>query len=192
MTAKFFQLVQIFSSNHSRQEVHDYFLLLFCKSSIWFTEKHIFKIIVNYFNTSKCTANYVISFEAMKAGKMAIRPWLSCPYNKHTLVDLSFSVQLVQFFSSSHCSWGWMPFFQFHLRNNINSGLICDFRKTLVPVIDLSVPPLQTFVITQRDESEFAPWWLGRNTFYGESFLGYDQQQCNALIKLGSRCDLRL
>ena len=27
-------------------------------------------------------------FEAMKAGKLAIQPWLSCPYNKHTLVDL--------------------------------------------------------------------------------------------------------
>ena len=24
----------------------------------------------------------------MKAGKSAIWPWLSCPYNEHTLVDL--------------------------------------------------------------------------------------------------------
>ena len=29
-----------------RQKVHDYFLLLLCKSPIWFTEKHIFKIII--------------------------------------------------------------------------------------------------------------------------------------------------
>ena len=27
-------------------------------------------------------------FEAMKAGKSAIRPWLSCQYNENTLVDL--------------------------------------------------------------------------------------------------------
>ena len=31
-------------------------------------------------------------FEAMKAGKLAIRPWLSCPYNKTTLEDLPPSV----------------------------------------------------------------------------------------------------
>ena len=28
----------------------------------------------------------------MKAGKLAIRPWLCCPYNEHTLVDLPSSV----------------------------------------------------------------------------------------------------
>ena len=28
----------------------------------------------------------------MKAGKLAIRSWLSCPYNEHTLVDLPSSV----------------------------------------------------------------------------------------------------
>ena len=33
------------------------------KSSIWFTDKHIFKIIIYFFNTSKCAANYIISFE---------------------------------------------------------------------------------------------------------------------------------
>ena len=50
--------------------LHDYLLLLFCKSSIWSTEKHIFKIIVyifkfdtSKFDASKCAANYVISFE---------------------------------------------------------------------------------------------------------------------------------
>ena len=34
----------------------------------------------------------VHDFEAMKAGKSAIRPWLSCPYNEHRLVDLPSSV----------------------------------------------------------------------------------------------------
>ena len=40
--------------------VYDYFLLLLCKSSIWFTEKQIFKILIYFFNTLKCVANYVI------------------------------------------------------------------------------------------------------------------------------------
>ena len=31
-------------------------------------------------------------FEAMKTGKLAIWPWLSCPYNNHTLVNLQSSV----------------------------------------------------------------------------------------------------
>ena len=31
-------------------------------------------------------------FEARKAGKSAIWPWLSCPYNKHRLMDLPSSV----------------------------------------------------------------------------------------------------
>ena len=31
-------------------------------------------------------------FEAMKAGKLAIRPWLACQYNENTLVDLPYSV----------------------------------------------------------------------------------------------------
>ena len=75
------------------------------KSSFQFTEKHIFKIVIYPFNTSKSDANYVtsfelydgfiafIDFEAMKAGKLAIWLWLlSCPYNKHTLVDLPSSV----------------------------------------------------------------------------------------------------
>ena len=39
-----------------------YFLLLLYKSSIWFTDKQIFKIII-YFNALKCAANYVIYFE---------------------------------------------------------------------------------------------------------------------------------
>ena len=31
-------------------------------------------------------------YEAMKAGKLAIRPWLSCPYSEHRLVDLPSSL----------------------------------------------------------------------------------------------------
>ena len=46
-----------------------------------------------FFDRTKYAINYVISSEvydgfidqAMKPGKLAIRPWLSCPYNKHTL-----------------------------------------------------------------------------------------------------------
>ena len=37
-------------------------------------------------------------FEAMKAEKSAIRPWLTCPYHEHTLVDLPSSVQTGDFF----------------------------------------------------------------------------------------------
>ena len=68
--------------NQGRRRVHDCFLLLLCKSSIWFREEHIFKVIIYFCNTSKCAANYVISFEVwfhrskdfgtMKAGKSAI------------------------------------------------------------------------------------------------------------------------
>ena len=51
------------ATDHGRRKVHDYFLLLLCKSSLWFSEKHIFKIIIYFFNTSKCAANCVILFE---------------------------------------------------------------------------------------------------------------------------------
>ena len=33
-------------------------------------------------------------FEAMEAGKLAIRPWLSCQYNENTFVDLPYSMSL--------------------------------------------------------------------------------------------------
>ena len=59
---KFDELFNI-KRRHGKRKVHDYFLLLLCKSSILFTEQHIFKIIIYYFNTSKCATNYVISFE---------------------------------------------------------------------------------------------------------------------------------
>ena len=59
LTAKCSQYVPITEDGRS----HDYFLLLLCKSSIWFTEQHIFKIIIYFSNTSKFATNYVISFE---------------------------------------------------------------------------------------------------------------------------------
>ena len=62
-----FWLEKRISWHHGRRKVHDYFLLILCKSSIWFTEKHIFKMIIYFFNTSKCAANYVISFEVYDA-----------------------------------------------------------------------------------------------------------------------------
>ena len=43
----------------------------------------------------------------MKAGKLAILPWLSCPYNKHRLMDLPSSVIV-------HCFYC----FSFFLQNN--------------------------------------------------------------------------
>ena len=46
-----FTLVVFFSCTHGRRKVHDYFLLLLCKSSIWFIEQHIFKIIMQFLNT---------------------------------------------------------------------------------------------------------------------------------------------
>ena len=58
--------------------------------------------MIYFFNTSKCAVNsfevYIWwfhrskYFEAMKAGKLAIRPWLSCQYNENTLVDLPSSM----------------------------------------------------------------------------------------------------
>ena len=38
-----------FWSMHGRRKIHDCFLLLLSKSSIWFTEEHIFKIILYFF-----------------------------------------------------------------------------------------------------------------------------------------------
>ena len=76
---------------------YDYFLFLLGKSSIWFTKKHFFKIITYFFNTSKL-CHFIRwfhrskDFEAMKAGRSAIWPWLSCPYDVHTLLDLPSSV----------------------------------------------------------------------------------------------------
>ena len=42
--------------------------------------------LIKWFHGSK-------DFAGMKAGKLAIRPWLSCTYNENTLADLPSSVQ---------------------------------------------------------------------------------------------------
>ena len=49
-------------------------------------------------------------FEAMKAGKLAIRPWLSCPYNKNMLVDLpSFVLITVIWIHNQICHFSTVP-----------------------------------------------------------------------------------
>ena len=65
-------------------KVHDFFLLQLCKSSIWFTEQHIFKIILYiskyvkmchklcYFICSIWWFHRSNNFEAMKAGKSSV------------------------------------------------------------------------------------------------------------------------
>ena len=62
LEADFFSFSCLYKIRLKKYSSEVYFLLLVCKSSIWFTEKHIFKIIIYFFNTSKCVANYVISF----------------------------------------------------------------------------------------------------------------------------------
>ena len=56
-----------------RRKVHDYFLLLLCNSSIWLTEKHIFKIIIYLL----IHQNYVISFEVYDGfiGQTILKLW---------------------------------------------------------------------------------------------------------------------
>ena len=49
------------------------------------TSKYSFEVYDAWFHRSK-------DFEAIKAGKSAIRPWLVCQYNESTLVDLPSSV----------------------------------------------------------------------------------------------------
>ena len=95
----------ILSFTHGRRKVHDYFLLLLCKSSIWFTEKRIFKIIIYFFNMYIKMCRKLCHliwgtwcfhrskyFEAMEAGKLAVWPWLSCQYTKNTLMNLPSSM----------------------------------------------------------------------------------------------------
>ena len=38
----------------------------------------------------------------MKEGKLAFQTWLSCPFNKHTVVDLPSSVLLIAYFSKMY------------------------------------------------------------------------------------------
>ena len=61
-------------------------------------EQADYKIII-FYSASSCHFSSGISwfhrskdFEAIKAGKSAIRPWLVCQYNKNTFMDLPSSV----------------------------------------------------------------------------------------------------
>ena len=58
----------------------------------------------------------------MKAGKSAIWPWLSCPYNEHTLMDLPSSVISTRFGTVT-------PFSMF----SINQPLFLQKTKPLYP-----------------------------------------------------------
>ena len=81
------------------QSGFDYFLLLLSKSSIWSKEKHFFlNYHIFFWYIKMChELQHLIwgiwqlhrskDFEAMKAGKLAIRPWMSCQYTKNTLMD---------------------------------------------------------------------------------------------------------
>ena len=81
-----------YSREHRRWKVHDYNLLLLSKSSIWFTGRHIFKIIIYFFNKSKCATNYVISFEVYNdfRGEKILKLWMQeiWPYNENMIVEL--------------------------------------------------------------------------------------------------------
>ena len=94
----------------------------------WFRDarnQHIFKIIIYFFNTSKCAAKYVNfiwdiwwfhrsnDFEAMKAGKSAIRPWLICQYNSNSHVDLPSSMVAKQFMYIKLASNSWCVSYSF-------------------------------------------------------------------------------
>ena len=107
VTGKLTKFGSIIKSNHGRREVHDYFLLLLCRSSIWFTEIHIFKelsYIFWYIKTCRKLCHLIWGiwwfhrskyFEVMKAGKSAIRPWLSWQYTENTLIALPSSVNQI-------------------------------------------------------------------------------------------------
>ena len=50
--------------------------------------------------------------EVMKAGKLAIRPWKSCPYTEYTLVDLPSSVVLSKLDALVYQLWKLQSAFQ--------------------------------------------------------------------------------
>ena len=84
-----------FSFTHRRSMT---LLLLLFNLPICFTEKHIFKIITYFLihqNVPQMMSFHLrymmvsTNFEAaVKTGKLATPPWLSCQYNVNTLVDL--------------------------------------------------------------------------------------------------------
>ena len=52
-------------------------------------------------------------FEAMKAGKLAFRPWLICPYNENMLMDLPSSV---------NSTYNWWILFRLHVKQKNCDG----------------------------------------------------------------------
>ena len=98
--------MDISQGNHRRRKVHDDFLLLLCKSLVY-RETHfqIYCIFFWYIKMCRklCSLIWGIwwfhrskEFEALKTGKLAILPWLSCQYNKNRVVDLPSSMFLAQ------------------------------------------------------------------------------------------------
>ena len=77
-----------FSSCRHGRHVHNYFLLLLCKLSIWFTEQHIFKIIISLFNTSKYASNYVVLFEVYDGFISLIEILWPFLHNKYCILTL--------------------------------------------------------------------------------------------------------
>ena len=63
---------------HGRRKVHDYFLLLHCKSSIWFTEKHIFKIII-YFLIQQNMPQIMSFHLRYRISLNNVLPWIMSP-----------------------------------------------------------------------------------------------------------------
>ena len=100
--------------NHGRRKIHEYFLLLLCKSSTWFTENTFSKLpyisLIHQNVPQICHFIWGIwwfhrskDFEVMKAGKSAIWHWLVCQYNENTLVDLPSSVGKLHFSICKGC-----------------------------------------------------------------------------------------
>ena len=116
------------SPYHRKGKVHDYFSSLSWKSSIWFTEKHMFKIIIYFFNM-KCATKYVTWFEVYNGfiGQKILKlrrqeswpiqrayplwanwPRLSCPYSDNTLGTFCrpwFIYKLVYQFIKTNNMW---------------------------------------------------------------------------------------
>ena len=127
------------------------------KSSISFTETHIFKILICH---KLCHFIEVydgfIGQKILRAGKPAIWPWLSCRYNKHRLVDLLLSMVGCK----KYLQFVFVNLFNIHIMLQLsspNSNEIltcfknesgCDFRilplfHRLFQILDCSVTPIK-------------------------------------------------
>ena len=82
-----------------RSLVHEYILLLLCNINLVYTFSKLMYIFLIHQNVPQIMLFHLIwwfhrskDFEAMKAGILAIWPWLSYQYKENTLVDLPSSV----------------------------------------------------------------------------------------------------